>query len=69
MDIDEEITRLKTQYSHAKKKENHVYDKALEFHEKMIRKKLPPTEKNIIIHDRAMVVIRRWQRSNLVFVD
>ena len=69
MNIDEEITRLKTELAHSKRKEEHIYTKASEFHEKMIRKKLPSTNKNIIIHDRAMIVIRRYLKKNLVFVD
>lgn len=69
MDIDEEITKLKTQYAHSKKQEEHIYNKACEFHKKMIRKNLPATNKNIIIHDRAIMVIRKYLINNIEFVD
>ena len=67
--MDEEITRLKTQLKQGQIHEDHIYNKACDFHDKMINNKLPQSDKNLNIHDRAILIIRRWRHKNMIFID
>ena len=63
--IDEQISRLKIELAQKLRTKRQAYEKALKFHEDMGSGKLPKTDKNFIIHDRALVIIRKYKRDNI----
>ena len=60
---DKEISELKLQVARIQKQEIYVYDKAIKFHNSMIENKRKKTEKNLNIHDRALLIIRNYRHK------
>lgn len=69
MNIDEQISQTKIEYIQAKKRSHHIYIKALEFQDKIMTGKISKTDKNLDIFDRALLVIKKWNRENTIYVD
>lgn len=63
-EVDIELSQAFIEYTRAIIKEKHVYGSASNFNEKMLKKKSKYTEKEITIWDRALIVIRNYNKRH-----
>lgn len=64
--IDDHISQLKIEYAAFKRREKQVYQSAVKYCDMMSKRQIKLTDKSIMKHDRALLIVRKYRRKYLI---